>query len=133
MKTFIKIFVLACIFSACSEENPPTIDTLTILNNNSQIQKAEGAQLQFYYSFTDDNGLNRYKVSVIDDFPDARTSSAPWFFEEEYNLTGTSSSDTFAVTLPYPDIEVGRYKLTVTVQNIDQLETALDRTFYILE
>ena len=131
MKAIIKIFVLGCILTACTE--PPTIANLTILNTNSEILKEEGAQLQFTYSFSDDQGLNKYRVSIIDNFVDARISSAPWFYEQDVNLTGTSTSDTISITLPYPDIEPGRYRLTVTVQDIDQEETSQNKTFYIIE
>lgn len=133
MKAILKIFVLSCILSACSNNEPPTISNLTILNPNSEILKEEGAQLRFIYSFSDDQGLNKYRVSIIDNFVDARISSAPWFYEQDVNLSGTTSSDTISITLPYPDIEPGRYRLTVTVQDIDQEETSQNKTFHIIE
>ncbi|MGC6470181.1 MAG: DUF4625 domain-containing protein [Flavobacteriales bacterium] len=134
MKSIFKIFIITCVFVACSNEGePPTINTLTILNQDSQILKEEGAQLQFVYSFSDDNGLNQFRVSVIDDFEDARLSSAPWNFDNDYSLSGLSVSDTLKITLPYPDLEPGKYKLTVILQDIDQEETTLSRTFNIIE
>ena len=132
MKAIINLFVLACIFSACTSDSP-SIDSFSVLNSNSEILKEDGAQLQFSYSFSDDNGLSKYRVSVIDDFEGARVASAPWYYEDDFDLSGTSASDTKSIELPYPDIEPGRYKLTLTVQDVDQQESAQNKTFYVVE
>jgi uncharacterized protein (DUF2141 family) len=59
--------------------------------------------------------------------------SAPWNFEKDYSLSGTSANDTLQIALPYPDLEPGRYDLTVTLQDIDGEETVQTNTFYIIE
>ncbi|MBL6657051.1 MAG: DUF4625 domain-containing protein [Flavobacteriales bacterium] len=132
MKNVFKILILSLLFAACSQENEvPTINSFTL--DNSTIQKEEGALLKFSYSFSDDSGLNQFRVSVIDDFEDARLSSAPWNYDKDYDLSGTSSSDSLSIALPYPDLEPGRYKLTLIVQDIDGEETAESKTFYIVQ
>ena len=132
MKNVFKFFILTLLFSACSPENEvPTINIFSL--NSTTIQKEEGAQLKFSYSFSDDNGLNQFRVSVLDNFEDARLQSAPWNFEKDYSLSGTSASDTLQIALPYPDLEPGRYDLTVTLQDIDGEETVQTNTFYIIE
>ena len=130
MKNTFKIFILAILFAACGQENDvPTINSFSL--NSTTIQKEEGAQLKFSYSFSDDNGLNQFRVSVLDNFENARLQSAPWNFERDYNLSGTNVNDTLQIALPYPDLEPGRYELTITVQDIDGEETAQNKSFYI--
>ena len=51
----------------------------------------------------------------------------------DYNLSGTSVIDTLQIGLPYPDLEPGRYELTITVQDIDGEETSQKNTFYVIE
>ncbi len=133
MKAIIKIFVLSCILTACSNNEPPTITNLSILNTNSEILKEEGAQLKFSCSFSDDNGLSRFRLEVIDNFVNARIASKPWNRTFEYDLSGTTASKTDSITLPFPDLEPGRYRLIVTVQDIDQEETSQNKTFHIIE
>lgn len=132
MKNLFKILTLAILFAACGQDNEvPTINSFTL--DSSTIQKEEGALLKFSYSFSDDSGLNQFRVSVIDDFEGARLSSAPWNYDKDYDLSGTSSSDSLSIALPYPDLEPGRYKLTLIVQDIDGEETAESKTFYIVQ
>jgi hypothetical protein len=53
--------------AACSPENEaPSITSFSL--DSTTIQKEEGALLKFSYSFSDDSGLNQFRVSVIDDF-----------------------------------------------------------------
>ena len=132
MKVIFKLLVLACFFASCGSESP-SIDSLLIQNENAEILKQEGAQLDFSYSFSDDNGLGKFRVEVIDDFEDAKVASAPWYFTEDYDLSGTSSSGSKSITLPYPDVELGRYKLTITVSDIDDQEAAQNKTFRVVE
>lgn len=132
MKNVFKILIITLLFSACGSDNEaPSITSFAL--DSTTIQKEEGAQLKFTYSFSDDSGLNQFRVSVIDDFEDARLSSAPWNFDRDYDLSGTSHSDSLSVTLPYPDLEPGRYKLTLIVQDIDGEEAEESKTFYIVE
>ena len=123
--------MLILIASCQSQNDAPTINSLAIVNTNIQIE--DGAVLEFVYEFSDDNGLNQFRASVLDNFVDARLQSAPWNFEKDYNLSGTSVSDTIQIDLPYPDLEPGRYELTITVQDIDGMETFQKNTFYITE
>ena len=129
-----KIFFLApvLIILSCQVQNePPVINSINLTSSN--IQKVEGAFLEFNYDFSDDSGLNQFRASVLDNFEDARLQSAPWNWQQDYNLSGTSSLDTIQVILPYPDLEIGRYELTITVQDIDEAETVKKTLFYIYE
>ena len=85
------------------------------------------------YEFSDDTGLNQFRVSILDNFVDARLVSAPWNYEMDYNLSGLSVIDTMQINLPYPDLEPGRYELTITLQDINSEETAQKKSFYIVE
>ena len=132
MKNFFALYIVLILIASCQSQNDaPTINSLAIVNTNIQIE--DGAVLEFVYEFSDDNGLNQFRASVLDNFVDARLQSAPWNFEKDYNLSGTSVSDTIQIALPYPDLEPGRYELTITVQDIDGLETFQKNTFYIIE
>tara|TARA_B100000513_G_C11877252_1_gene177990 strand:- start:65 stop:463 length:399 start_codon:yes stop_codon:yes gene_type:complete len=132
MKNFFALYIVLILIASCQSQNDaPTINSLAIVNTNIQIE--DGAVLEFVYEFSDDNGLNQFRASVLDNFVDARLQSAPWNFEKDYNLSGTSVSDTIQIALPYPDLEPGRYELTITVQDIDGLETFQKNTFYITE
>ena len=132
MKNFFALHIVLILIASCQSQNDaPTINSLAIVNTNIQIE--DGAVLEFVYEFSDDNGLNQFRASILDNFVDARLQSAPWNFEKDYNLSGTSVSDTIQIALPYPDLEPGRYELTITVQDIDGLETFQKNTFYITE
>ena len=132
MKNFFALYIVLILIASCQSQNDaPTINSLAIVNTNIQIE--DGAVLEFVYEFSDDNGLNQFRASVLDNFVDARLHSAPWNFEKDYNLSGTSVSDTIQIALPYPDLEPGRYELTITVQDIDGEETFQKNTFYIIE
>tara|TARA_B100000900_G_scaffold281066_1_gene240453 strand:- start:307 stop:705 length:399 start_codon:yes stop_codon:yes gene_type:complete len=132
MKNFFALSIVLILLVSCNSQNDaPTINSLAIVNTN--IQMEDGAILEFVYEFSDDNGLNQFRASVLDNFVDARLQSAPWNYEMDYNLSGTSVSDTIQIALPYPDLEPGRYELTITVQDIDGEETFQKNTFYIIE
>lgn len=132
MKNFFALYIVLILIASCQSQNDaPTINSLAIVNTNIQLE--DGAVLEFVYEFSDDNGLNQFRASVLDNFVDARLQSAPWNFEKDYNLSGTSASDTIQIALPYPDLEPGRYELTITVQDIDGEETFQKNTFYIIE
>ena len=132
MKNFFALYIVLILMASCKPQNDaPTINSFTIVNTN--IQKADGAVLEFIYEFSDDNGLNQFRASVLDNFVDARFQSAPWNYEKDYNLSGTSVLDTLQIALPYPDLEPGRYELTITVQDIDGEETSQKNTFYVIE
>ena len=132
MKNFFALYIVLILIASCQSQNDaPTINSLAIVNTNIQIE--DGAVLEFVYEFSDDNGLNQFRASILDNFVDARLQSAPWNFVKDYNLSGTSVSDTIQIALPYPDLEPGRYELTITVQDIDGLETFQKNTFYITE
>ena len=132
MKNIILILTLAVVFfSACQQENktPPTISDLTILEDS--ILKEQGAQLSFSYAISDDIELSKFRVRVIDDFSDARLDLAPWFYENDFNVSGAEVIDTMSITLPYPDLETGVYKLEFTVADIDDNETFQQKGFVI--
>ena len=132
MKNFIVLAIVLILAASCQPNNDvPTINSFTIVNTS--IQKADGAFLEFIYDFSDDNGLNQFRVSILDNFIDARLKSAPWNFEMDYNLSGTSVIDTLQIALPFPDLETGRYDLTITLQDVDGEETSQKKIFYIIE
>jgi|TARA_B100001063_G_scaffold136401_1_gene127549 hypothetical protein len=132
MKNLLTLaFVMTLMFACTQKNDSPVINSITLTSSN--IQKADGAFLEFIYEFSDDNGLNQFRVSVLDNFENARLQSAPWNFERDYNLSGTNVNDTLQIALPYPDLEPGRYELTITVQDIDGEETAQNKSFYIVE
>ena len=130
-KILILSSILFVIYSCQKINDAPIINSLIISNNN--IQKEKGAMLEFMYEFSDDTGLNQFRVSILDNFVDARLASAPWNYEMDYDLSGLSLVDTMQINLPYPDLEPGRYELTVTLQDIDSEETAQKKSFYIIE
>tara|TARA_Y100000385_G_scaffold136419_2_gene141761 strand:- start:630 stop:1028 length:399 start_codon:yes stop_codon:yes gene_type:complete len=132
MKNLLTLaFVMTLMFACTQKNDSPVINSITLTSSN--IQKADGAFLEFIYEFSDDNGLNQFRVSVLDNFENARLQSAPWNFERDYNLSGTNVNDTLQIALPYPDLEPGRYELTIIVQDIDGEETAQNKSFYIVE
>lgn len=133
MKNLLSLFLILTLVISCStkESDSPVINSLMITSTN--IQKADGAILEFSYEFSDDEGLNKFRVSVLDDFVDARLNSAPWNYEQDFQLSGISAVDTVQIGLPFPDLEPGRYELTTIVQDIDGRETAQSATFYIIE
>ncbi|MBF90230.1 MAG: hypothetical protein CMP75_00480 [Flavobacteriales bacterium] len=132
MKKIVIIAFVASMLTACVDTSDlPQIDNLTILNDS--IQKAPGAVFQFTVDFSDDNGLSQYRVRVEDDFPNARTQDAPWYFVEGYEINGLSVSESQVIELPYPDLEQGRYRLDVIVQDIDLGESSESQHFFIYE
>lgn len=132
MKNFFALSIVLIIMVSCQSQNDvPSINSLTITNTN--IKKANGAVLEFIYEFYDDNGLNQFRASVLDNFVDARLQSAPWNYQEDYNLSGTYVIDTLQIALPFPDLEPGRYELTITVQDVEGEETSQKNTFYVIE
>ena len=132
MKNLFTLATALILIASCGSKNDaPVINSITLTNTN--IQKAEGAVLEFIYEFSDDNGLNQFRASILDNFENARLQSAPWNFEKDYNLSGTSAKDTLQIALPYPDLEPGRYELTITVQDTDDEESVQKKTFYITE
>ena len=132
MKKTVIVAFFGCILVACVDTSDlPQINNLTILNDS--IQKAPGALFQFTVDFSDDNGLSRYRVRIEDNFPNARQQDAPWYFEEDYEINGLSVSENQIIELPYPDLEQGRYRLDVIVQDIDLGESSENQHFFIYE
>jgi hypothetical protein len=129
-KTSLFIFTILSIsiISCTPESDAPVIDSLTI---PASIKIVSGASLDINYEFSDDSGLNQYDVSVLDDFDDARLQSAIWDYSSNFALSGTSASDVKVIPLPVNDIELGRYELTVTLQDIDGNETSVVRSFIL--
>ena len=118
--------------AACIDTSDlPQINNLTILNDS--IQKAPGALFQFTVDFSDDNGLSQYRVRIEDNFKNARQQDAPWYFEEDYEINGLSVSENQVIELPYPDLEQGRYRLDIIVQDIDLGESSENQHFFIYE
>ena len=123
-KILILSSILFVIYSCQKINDAPKINSLIISNTN--IQKEEGAVFEFMYDFSDDTGLNQFRVSILDNFVDARLVSAPWNYEMDYDLSGLSVIDTMQINLPYPDLEPGRYELTITLQDINSEETTVN-------
>lgn len=137
-KVFFAIIVGGLMLSACEEsemEIPPVIEELVIENDSIQI--GEFMSFAFTYRFTDNTGLSKFKVRVEDDFEGARLSSAPWNIEEEYDLEGLlgEGARSYAISsgTANPDVEPGRYRLDVIVQDIDMNETSESQHFVIYE
>lgn len=129
---FLKIvLVVTVLVSACGEKvsDPPVISSLNLVQDS--IMSEEGAVLRLAYSISDDNGLSKFRLTILDDFPDARLALAPWFYENDFEASGTEQSDTITVDLPYPDLEPGQYKLSFTVADIDENEKAQEKSFVI--
>ena len=133
MKNLLTLSLILSLSFSCTQKDSDLPVIKSLLLSSSNIQKSDGAILEFTYEFTDDEGLNKFRVSVLDIFEDARLQSAPWNYERDFDLSGVSAVDTVQIGLPYPDLEAGRYELTVTVQDIDGGETVQKRTFFINE
>ena len=131
MKNLFYASLILFIVSCTKESDAPVIGSLTI--QSTTIQKAEDANLTFSYAISDDNGLNRLKIDVIDDFPDARVALAPFFYTETLTISGSSKSETINIPIPFPDTEVGNYELKLSVQDIDGNETSAKRNFEIVD
>ena len=81
MKMFLKILLAVTVLvSACGEKesDPPVVASLNLVQDS--IMSEQGAILQLVYSITDDNGLSKFRLTILDDFPDARVALAPWFY-----------------------------------------------------
>lgn len=129
---FLKIvLVVTVLVSSCGEKvsDPPVISSLNLVQDS--IMSEQGAVLRLAYSISDDNGLSKFRLTILDDFPDARFALAPWFYENDFDASGTEQSDTITVNLPHPDLEPGQYKLSFTVADIDENEKAQDKSFVI--
>ena len=114
----------------CSELDLfPQIEYINITSDT--IYVSEGSFLDFSYEFTDDKGLNQFRISIIDDFEDARLSSAPWNYYNDYDLLGTYANGIIQLPIPFPDIELGRYRLTIIVQDSNDQESSISKIFYL--
>ena len=132
MKKIVLAAFVGSMLSACLDTSElPQINNLTILNDS--ILKAPGALFQFTVDFSDDNGLSQYRVRVEDYFTNARLNDAPWYFEEDFEINGLSVSENQVIELPYPDLEQGRYRLDIIVQDVDLLESSESQYFFIYE
>jgi ABC-type lipoprotein release transport system permease subunit len=132
-KMFAILFVVAAIVTSCGDEtsDAPIIQELTVLTDSVQINP--GAVFQFKLTLSDDEGLSKYRIRVEDELDNARLQAAPWYYEEDFNLSGLSYEATVPLELPYPDIEPGDYRLDIIVVDIDGNETAEKRYFVIYE
>ena len=131
MKNLFYASLILFIVSCTKESDAPVIGSLTI--QSTTIKKAEDANLTFSYEISDDNGLNRLKIDIIDDFPDARVALAPFNYTETLTISGSSKSETINIPIPFPDTEVGNYELKLSVQDIDGNETSAKRNFEIVD
>ena len=128
MKKIVLSTLIASMLIACVDTSDlPQINNLTILNDS--IQKAPGALFQFSVDFSDDNGLSQYRVRIEDNFSYARLYDAPWYFEEDYDINGLTVLENQVIELPYPDLEQGRYRLDIIVQDIDLGENSESQYF----
>ena len=129
---FFKIIIIVVLFITCTETNTsPAINSIILTSTNIQIE--EGAFLEIIYDFSDDVGLNKFRVTVLDNCENARLKSAPWYIDNlDFDISGTSLIDTLQIPIPYEDIEPCEYELTVIVQDIDGNETAQSNTFFVV-
>ena len=141
LKTSLYFFFLSIFLVACDDSNPfdlgsnssadPVIQNLTC---SESVQKEVGAEFNCGFSFSDDNGLYQYRLRIEDDFKNARLSDAPWYFEEDYLCDSVLNyQENKIILLPYPDLEIGRYRLDIIVADIDQNEVNESRYFEIHE
>ena len=131
MKNLFYASLILFIASCTKESDAPVIESLTI--QSTTIERTADANLTFSYEISDDNGLNRLKIDVIDDFPDARVALAPFYHTETRTISGSSKSETENISIPEVDVVVGNYELKLSVQDIDGNETSAKRNFEIVE
>ena len=131
MKNLFYVSLILFIVSCTKGSDAPVIGSLTI--QSTTIQKGEDANLTFSYEISDDNGLNRLKIDVIDDFPNARVALAPFYYTDNFPISGSSKSETVNIPIPEVDVEVGNYELKLSVQDIDGNETSAKRNFEIVD
>lgn len=127
----IGILTASILFASCEDGlmGDPQINNLTILEDSIMVEPA--ALLQFTAEYSDDNGLAQYKVRIEDDFVEGRLANSLWGFEEVYDLSGTTYEENFPLEVPYNDVESGRYRLDVILQDVDGNETSESRHFYL--
>ena len=137
-KVFFAILVGGLMLSACEDSEvkvPPVIEELVVESDSIQIEAY--MSFSFTYRFTDNTGLSKFKVRIEDEFEGARLSAAPWNLEEEYDLEGLLGEGAKSYGILYdtehPDVEPGRYRLDVIVQDIDLNETSESQYFVIYE
>ena len=128
----VLIFGSLCL-SACDglDSADPIINHFVVLNDSLKIEP--GAVLQFTVHFEDDNGLQQYRARIEDDFEGARLLNALWEYQEDFSLSGTSANESIPIEMPYKDVEPGRYRLDVIVQDVDFNETSVSQYFYVYE
>ena len=134
MRNSLIVLVFGALFlSACdgSDSDNPVISNFMVLNDSLKIDSV--AVLQFTVHFEDDNGLNRYRVRIEDDFVGSRLLSALWDYQEDFALSGTSTDESLSIEMPYEDIEPGKYRLDIIVQDIDLNEASVSQHFHVYE
>ncbi|MBC8464454.1 MAG: DUF4625 domain-containing protein [Bacteroidetes bacterium] len=134
MKNSLLVLVFgALLLSACDGlgSDAPVISEFVVLDDSLKVEP--GAVLQFTVHFEDDNGLQQYRVRIEDDFEGARLLSALWEYQEDFALSGTSVDESLPIEMHYEDVEPGRYRLDIIVQDIDLNETSVSQHFYVYE
>jgi hypothetical protein len=133
MKNFLKTCLIIALFaSACKQDDsdPPKIVSFDIVQDS--IAREDGAKLQFTYSLLDDVGLSKLRVTVLSDFDAAaRLNSDIWEYEKDFVLSGLELSETKSIVLPYPNLELGRYELTITIADSHDNEVSSRKNFII--
>ena len=110
--------------SNCLESVENFVDEIIVVDTGSAdktIEIARSFNSKLYYYEWDDN------------FSNARLQDAPWYFEEDYQISGLIVSENQVIELPYPDLEQGRYRLDIIVQDIDLGENSESQYFFIYE
>ncbi len=134
MRNSLIILVFGALFlSACDGlgSDAPVISNFMVLDDSLKVEP--GAVLQLTAHFEDDNGLKQYRVRIEDDFEGARLLSALWDYQEDFALSGMSADESLPIEMPYEDIEPGKYRLDVIVQDIDLNETSVSQHFHVYE
>ena len=70
MKNLLTLSLILSLSFSCTQKDSDLPVIKSLLLSSSNIQKSDGAILEFTYEFTDDEGLNKFRVSVLDIFED---------------------------------------------------------------
>lgn len=116
---------------ACTKENPginlkedkskPEISAVSPVNSSATY--ANGQQIHFKATLTDNRGVETYRIKI--EFDQERNESdihgTPWFFFESYKATGRSTE--VSQTIPVAQNALaGPYRMTIFLTDINELD-----------
>lgn len=97
------------------DTTPPTIKDYSINDKTENVVVAPGTEMHFDAVFEDNMELREFKLDIHDNFEahnHGRLKSAPWEFEQRYDLSGKSETVHKDMIVP-EDATSGNYHLTV--------------------